>query len=101
MTGRAPRPSTEPPAGDGWFVYLVRCADDTFYTGVAFADVARRLAEHDAGKGAKYTRGRGPVALLVAAGPMPRGDALRLERRIKRLPREEKAAALAAASATD
>ncbi|MCA9552770.1 MAG: GIY-YIG nuclease family protein [Myxococcales bacterium] len=94
MTGR-PSAGSETEAGR-WFVYLVRCADDTLYTGVAHDDVARRLAEHDAGKGAKYTRGRGPVSLLATAGPMARGDALRLELKIKRVPREEKLATLLA-----
>ena len=50
-----------------WFVYLLRCRDGTYYTGVA-RDVERRLAEHNAGRGARYTRGRGPMK-VVAASP--------------------------------
>ncbi len=73
-----------------WFVYIVRCADDTLYTGVA-TDVARRLAEHDDGpKGARYTASRRPVRLVYAAGCDSRSDALREEWRIKRLARTDK-----------
>ena len=46
-----------------WYVYVLRCGDGTLYTGTT-DDVARRLAAHRAGKGAKYTRGRGPLELL-------------------------------------
>ena len=46
-----------------WYVYMLRCGDDTLYTGVT-DDVERRLAAHQAGKGAKYTRGRGPLELV-------------------------------------
>jgi putative endonuclease len=72
-----------------WFVYLVRCADGTLYCGVA-KDVAARLAQHDAGKGARYTRGRGPLALLAKRRCASHGDALRLELAVKALPRDEK-----------
>ena len=72
-----------------WFVYLVRCADGTLYCGVA-KDVAARLAQHDAGKGARYTRGRGPLALIAKRRCASHGDALRLELAVKALPREEK-----------
>ena len=46
-----------------WFVYVVRCRDGTLYTGIA-RDVVARIAKHNEGKGARYTRGRGPVRLL-------------------------------------
>ena len=72
-----------------WFVYLARCADGTLYCGVA-KDVAARLAQHDAGKGARYTRGRGPLALIAKRRCASHGDALRLELAVKALPREEK-----------
>ena len=72
-----------------WFVYLARCADGTLYCGVA-KDVAARLARHDAGKGARYTRGRGPLALIAKRRCASHGDALRLELAVKALPREEK-----------
>lgn len=88
--------ATEPEPADSadWFVYVVRCADATLYTGIARFEVARRIDVHNAGKGAKYTRGRGPVTLQAQAGPMPQGEALRLERRLKKLPRVQKIRAL-------
>jgi len=74
-----------------WFVYLARCADGTLYCGVA-RDVVERIATHDAGAGAKYTRGRGPLAVLLVRRCRDRGAALRLEHAIKRLPRARKLA---------
>lgn len=73
-----------------WFVYLARCADDTLYCGVA-RDVAARIAQHDAGEGAKYTRGRGPLRVLLVRRMRDQGRALRLEHAIKQLARAEKA----------
>lgn len=72
-----------------WSVYLARCADGTLYCGVA-KDVAARIAQHDAGKGARYTRGRGPLELLFARRCKSHRDALRLELGIKSLTREQK-----------
>ena len=74
-----------------WFVYIVRCADDSLYTGIA-RDVAERIAKHEAGKGARYTRGRGPLTLCAKKRCASKGDALRLEHAIKKLPRERKEA---------
>lgn len=74
-----------------WFVYLARCSDGTLYCGVA-RDVAKRIAEHDAGKGARYTRGRGPLTIEAVRRCRTHGDALRLELAVKRLPRAEKEA---------
>jgi len=74
-----------------WFVYLARCRDGSLYCGIA-RDVAKRLAAHDAGKGARYTRGRGPLVLAAVRKCTTHGDALRLERAVKRLPRAEKEA---------
>jgi putative endonuclease len=79
---------------DRWFVYIARCSDGTLYVGVA-RDVAARIAAHDAGRGARYTRGRGPLALLTKRRCTSHGDALRLELALKRLPREEKLAVVA------
>lgn len=67
-----------------WHVYILECADGTLYTGVA-TDVAARVATHNAGKGAKYTRGRLPVRLVYQESAGERGDALRRELAIKRL----------------
>jgi putative endonuclease len=74
-----------------WFVYLARCADGTLYCGVA-RDVAERIAKHDAGAGAKYTRSRGPLAVLLVRRCRDKGAALRLEHAIKQLPRDRKLA---------
>jgi putative endonuclease len=76
-----------------WFVYVVRCNDGTLYCGVA-RDVKERIAKHDAGKGAKYTRGRGPVKIEAIRRCKSHGDALRLELAVKRLPRLAKEALL-------
>ncbi|MBI2373706.1 MAG: GIY-YIG nuclease family protein [Deltaproteobacteria bacterium] len=78
-----------------WFVYLLELTDGTLYAGIA-TDVARRVTEHDAGKGARYTRGRGPVRLLEAKGPFDRASALRVEAWLKRRPKRAKLAALRA-----
>src|SRR6476659_7376787 len=74
---------------DAWFVYMARCVDGTLYTGVA-RDVAARIAAHDAGKGARYTRGRGPLTVRAVRRCASRGDALRLEHLLKQLQRAEK-----------
>lgn len=74
---------------DTWFVYVARCSDASLYTGIA-RDVGARIALHDAGKGARYTRGRGPLAVCAVRKCTSKGDALRLELAIKRLPREAK-----------
>ncbi len=77
-----------------WFVYVLRCGDATLYTGVA-VDVARRLAQHREGRGARYTRGRGPLALVARARCRDRSEALRVEIAFKRLPRAAKDTILA------
>ena len=72
-----------------WFVYILRCADGSLYTGVA-TDVQRRLDEHNAGKGARYTRGRTPVALVYREQCPDRSRAVRRELVIKRMTRAAK-----------
>lgn len=72
-------------------MYVVRCADGSLYCGVT-TDVARRLAEHNAGRGARYTSGRRPVALALVERAASRSDALRREVRFKALPRARKLA---------
>lgn len=72
------------------FVYILRCADGTLYTGTA-ADIARRMREHNASpRGARYTRGRRPVTLVRAEKFGTLGAARRREREIKGLSRERK-----------
>ncbi len=72
-----------------WHVYLVRCTDGTLYCGIA-RDVSARIRAHDAGKGARYTRGRGPLELLLTRRCRDQGRALRIERALKTLTRAEK-----------
>jgi putative endonuclease len=71
------------------FVYLLRCADGTLYCGWT-SDVERRLAAHQAGTGARYTRSRLPVVLAWSRELASRSAAMSEEARIKRLPRPEK-----------
>jgi putative endonuclease len=78
-----------------WYVYVARCADDTLYCGIA-RDVARRIAQHDAGTGARYTRGRGPLRVVAVRRCADHGRALRLEHAIKQLSRADKAALVGA-----
>jgi len=78
-----------PSRAEAWFVYLARCADGSLYTGIA-RDVAARIAAHDAGKGAKYTRGRGPLEVCAVRRCSSKGDALRLELAVKALDRPAK-----------
>ena len=72
-----------------WYVYMLRCGDGTLYTGIT-DDIPRRLAAHRAGKGAKYTRGRGPLELVYQERVPDKSAALRREAAIKRLRRREK-----------
>ncbi|MFB6236316.1 MAG: GIY-YIG nuclease family protein [Halopenitus sp.] len=71
------------------YVYVLRCADDTLYTGYT-TDVERRVAEHDAGEGAKYTRGRTPVELVHVEEFAEQSTAMSREYEIKQLSRREK-----------
>ena len=71
------------------FVYIVRCADGTLYTGWT-TDVTRRVAQHNAGRGARYTRMRRPVALVYREEMPDRSTAMRREAAIKKLDRERK-----------
>jgi putative endonuclease len=80
--------------GAGWWVYLARCGDGTLYCGIT-RDVQARISAHGSGKGARYTRGRGPIVLLAAHRCRDQGTALRIERAIKGLSRSEKLEAAA------
>lgn len=72
-----------------WYLYILRCGDGSLYTGIT-TDVYRRLAAHRQGKGAKYTRGRGPLELAYQESCGSHSDALRRELAVKALPRAEK-----------
>ena len=74
-----------------WTVYILRCGDGTLYTGCT-NDLPRRLAAHQRGKGAKYTRSRLPVALAYREETEDKSAALRRELAIKRLDRRGKLA---------
>ena len=71
------------------YVYILRCGDGSLYIGTA-RDIAARLAQHAAGKGAKYTRSRGPLELVFQEGPMTISRALRREHQLKQLTRPQK-----------
>lgn len=86
-------------ADENCWVYLLRCGDGSLYCGWT-NDMARRLTQHQAGVGARYTRSRQPVALAWAQPAADRSSALREEARIKRLPRAAKLALVARASRT-
>ncbi len=72
-----------------WYLYILRCGDGTLYTGIT-DDVERRLAAHRAGKGAKYTRGRGPLELVYQEELEDKSHALRRELEVKAMKRSEK-----------
>lgn len=75
----------------GWVVYILKCADDTLYTGIT-NDIERRLQLHSTGKGAKYTKGRAPLLLVHSEAFDSKSLAARRESEIKSLPRIAKLA---------
>ncbi len=77
-----------------WTVYLARCRDGTLYTGVT-TDPGRRLAQHNAGRGAAYTRSRLPVTLVYMERVTDRAGALRREHAIRQMSRAQKEALVA------
>lgn len=72
-----------------WLVYILKCSDDTLYTGIT-NDLERRLKAHEEGRGAKYTRGRGPFDLIYQEKYSDRSEATRREYQIKALSHIEK-----------
>ena len=74
-----------------WHLYILRCKDGTLYTGIT-TDVEKRFAAHQSGKGAKYTRGRGPLELVYREQCGSHSDALKRELAVKSLTREQKQA---------
>ena len=73
------------------YVYILKCADRTLYIGTA-KELSRRVAVHNAGKGAKYTKPRRPVRLVYQEGPMSLTRALQREYQLKQLTRPQKLA---------
>ena len=88
MGEKSRRPRAKP-AANKWFVYVLRCADGTLYTGIA-KDVNRRRDQHNAGTASRYTRSRLPVELVYQEAHASRGSALRREAAIKTLSRRQK-----------
>ncbi len=80
-----------------WKVYLIRCSDNSLYCGIT-KDIEKRIREHNVGKGAKYTRSRGPVKLIVASNEMTKSDALKFEYYVKHLKANQKINAFMTAS---
>ena len=80
-----------------WYLYVLRCADGSLYTGIT-TDVERRFAVHQSGKGAKYTRGRGPLEIAYQEVCADHSDALKREYAFKQLSREQKLSFLARAA---
>ena len=76
-----------------WLVYILRCSDDSLYTGMT-NNIEKRFAAHNQGTAAKYTHSRTPVKLITTSTKMNRSDAMRLEIKIKKIPRAKKISAL-------
>lgn len=74
-----------------WTLYVLRCRDGSLYTGIT-NDLEARVAAHNAGKGARYTRSRGPVEVVFSRSRQTPRDARRLEAAVKRLGKAEKEA---------
>ena len=72
-----------------WIVYILQCSDNTLYTGIT-NDLTRRLGQHNAGQGAKYTKGRSPLKLVYSEACSDKSQALQREWQIKALKRAEK-----------
>ncbi|AQV96313.1 GIY-YIG nuclease family protein [Cupriavidus necator] len=78
-------------ADSAWYLYLLECTGDSIYTGIT-TDVARRFAEHQSGKGAKYTRSRKPIRVLGQLRFDTKSEALKAEIEIKRMNSTQKRA---------
>lgn len=74
-----------------WLVYILRCSDGSFYTGVT-NHLEKRLMGHNRGTASKYTRSRRPVTLLATSVEMNKSEALRLEMKVKKVPKAKKIA---------
>ena len=72
-----------------WLVYLLECSDGSYYAGITNR-LEHRLAAHNSGEGARYTRARRPVTLLASQEHPDRSEASKAEARLKKLPRSEK-----------
>ncbi len=93
-------PSPATPSPKPWVLYVLRCADDTFYCGIT-NDLPKRLKLHHTGKGARYTRGRGPLILLKSWPAVSMSAALKAELAFKKLSRAAKESKLKSRSRKD
>jgi putative endonuclease len=80
-----------------WYVYIIHCSDESFYTGIT-TDPERRFRQHDTGNGAKYFRGRKPLRIVFQEGDHTRSSASCRELQIKRMTHGEKYALIDAAA---
>lgn len=74
---------------DNHYIYILECGDGSYYTGYT-NDLTQRLRKHEEGKGAKYTRGRGPLSLVFQESFSTKQEAMRMEFAVKKLNRSEK-----------
>ncbi|GEP43070.1 GIY-YIG nuclease family protein [Brevifollis gellanilyticus] len=95
-----PSPATPSPKPKPWVLYVLRCADDTLYCGIT-NDLTKRLKLHHSGKGARYTRGRGPLILLKSWPAASVSAALKAEFAFKKLSRTAKESKLKSRSRKD
>lgn len=72
-----------------WTLYILKCNDDSYYTGIT-NNIEKRIAYHEAGNGAKYTRGRGPFEIVYQEKFLDRSSASKREFEVKKLSRSEK-----------
>ena len=93
------KPAAKPKPAKKWCLYVLLCKDGTLYCGIT-NDLKRRITQHDAGKGARYTRGRGPVKLLRSWPQKNHSAALKAEFAFKRLTRRAKDVLLASKTVT-
>lgn len=91
MEAREELPAPGAAAGSAWFLYILKCCDGTFYTGVT-NDLDRRLRAHQEGKASRYTRTRRPVVLVYREECGSRSRSLARECAVKSLSRERKEA---------
>jgi putative endonuclease len=75
--------------GEVYYVYVVRCANGSLYTGYT-KDIDKRIATHNEGKGGRYTKAHRPVELIASWSFITKREALQIEHRIKQLPRQKK-----------
>lgn len=94
MPKKKKKPAAKAKRAKKWHLYVLLCKDGTLYCGIT-NDLERRFAQHSAGKGARYTRGRGPLTLLRSWPQKSQSAALRAEFSFKKLSRSGKEAYLA------